>query len=168
MKKSIYIAIFSFVSMVCISCTSESKPEDFASKKAFGLLQKMNTMSQEEFNSHFISLNELREIVKDTAVNETFRNAITRVSKEIHNNRLQQSYTMIKESGKRFEIDWKDISFKEYPYVMRDEENALTFQDGFLAFDYKEKKLVAKIVSIQYKDKKYLFNFSNIEPVRKQ
>ena len=167
MKKSIYIAILTFVSIALFSCTSQPKPEGFAPEQAFGLLLKMNTMSQDEFNSHFISLNELREIVKDTAVNETFRNAITRVSKEIHNNRLQQSYEMIKESGKRYEIDWKDISFREYPYVDR-EENILTFQDGFLAFDYKEKKLVAKIVSIDYKGKKYLFNFSNIEPVRKQ
>ncbi|WP_298514794.1 hypothetical protein [uncultured Kordia sp.] len=167
MKKSIYITILTFISILYTSCTTQSKPEGFAVQQTFRLLQQMDSLSPNEFNSYFISLDELREIAKDTSVSKTFRNAITNVSKEVHYKRLQQSYEMIKESGKRFEIDWKDITFREYPFVMRDEDG-ITFQDGFVAFDYKEKKFVTKIVSIKYKDKQRLFNLSNIEPVRKQ
>ncbi len=168
MKKSIYIFALTFVSIVYTSCTSsEPKPEELAVKQTFALLQQMDSISQSEFNSYFISLDELREIAKDTSISKTFRNAVTNVSKDIHGKRLQQSYDMIKESGKRFKIDWKGITFREYPFIMRDEDG-ITLQDGFVAFDYKEKKFVTKIVSIKFKNEQRLFNLSNIEPVRKQ
>ncbi|PTX61702.1 hypothetical protein C8N46_104346 [Kordia periserrulae] len=165
MKKSIFIALIVFTSI--ISCTTQPKAEALIGKYTFELLQKMDTLSQEEFNSHFISLAELREFAKDTTIEETFRFAIKNVSKETHNIRLQQAYEMIKESGKRFKIDWSAITFKEYPYTERD-ESGVTFQDGFVAFDFNDKKFVTKIVSLTFKNEQRLFNLSNIEPVRKQ
>ena len=97
MKKSIYIIVLTFVSIVYTSCTSsEPKPEELVGKHTFELLQKMKTISQEEFNAHFITLDELREFAKDTTIKNTFRNAVTNVSKETHNKRLQQAYEMIK------------------------------------------------------------------------
>jgi hypothetical protein len=167
MKKSIYITILTFISLL-VSCTSsEPKPQELVGKHTFELLQKMKTISQEEFNAHFITLDELREFAKDTTIVETFRNAVTNVSNETHNKRLLQSYEMIKESGKRFKIDWKAITFREYPYQIKD-ESGITFQDGYVAFDCNGKKFVSKIVSINFKNKQRLFNLSNIEPVRKQ
>lgn len=163
MKKAVYILL-----VICIiSCTSKTQPEELIGKHTFELLQKMNDISQEEFNAHFLSLDELREFAKDSTIEATFRNAVTNVSKETHNIRLQQSYEMIKESGKRYDIDWKAIAFREYPYTIRD-ESGIAFQDGFVAFDHKEKKFVTKIVSITFKGEQRLFNLSNIEPVRKQ
>ncbi|MEM6685323.1 MAG: hypothetical protein AAF617_05950 [Bacteroidota bacterium] len=165
MKKSIFIVFTIFVGF--ISCTSKPNPEALIGKHTFSLLQKMNDLSQEEFNSYFLSLNELRELAKDTTIQETFRNAVTNVTQEVHSRRLQQSYTMIKESGKRFQIDWTAITFREYPYTIRD-ASGIAFQDGFVAFDHNEKKFVTKIVSITFKGQQRLFNLSNIEPVRKQ
>lgn len=167
MKKLIYSIVFTLICSFYSSCTSSPKPEALAGSYTFDLLQKMNDLSQEEFNTHFLTLDELRDFAKDTTVKEIFRNAVTRVSKETHTKRLQQAYEMIKESGERYKIDWSNISFREYPYTFR-EESGIQFQDGFLAFDYNEKKFVTKIVSIMYKDQQRLFNLSNIEPVRKQ
>ncbi|MEM6719072.1 MAG: hypothetical protein AAF611_07155 [Bacteroidota bacterium] len=167
MKKSIYSRCL-IITMLVMGCnSSQPKAEELIGKHTFELLQKMNDLSQEEFNTYFLSLNELREFAKDTTIEDTFRNAVTNVSKEVHAIRLQQSYEMIQESGKRYKIDWKAITFREYPYTIRD-ESGISFQDGFVAFDHNEKKFVTKIVSITFKGKQRLFNLSNIEPVRKQ
>ncbi|WP_420573111.1 hypothetical protein [Kordia sp.] len=167
MKKSIYILVLVLTSTL-ISCnSSQPTPEELVGKDTFELLQKMETISKDDFNTYFISLEELREFAKDTTIKDAFRNAITNVSKDIHLIRLQQSYDMIKESGTRYEIDWKNIKFREYLYQTR-EESGITFHDGFVAFDDQDKKFVAKIVSINCKGKQRLFNLSNVEPVRKQ
>ncbi|AXG70941.1 hypothetical protein KORDIASMS9_03196 [Kordia sp. SMS9] len=163
MKKAVYIVILTFI----ISCTSKPKPEEIIGNYTFQLLQNMRNLSQEEFNSYFISLEELREFAKDSTIEDTFRNAITNVSKETHTMRLQQAYEMIQESGYRYHIDWRNITFREYPYTVRN-ESGVAFQDGFVAFDFNEKKFVTKIVSITFKNQQRLFNLSNIEPVRKQ
>jgi hypothetical protein len=167
MKKSFFATTFSIFLLLLVSCSSQSKPEALIGTYTFELLQKMDTLSQEEFNSHFITLKELREFAKDTTVEATFRKAVTNVSQETHNIRLQQAYEMITESGKRFNIDWSAITFREYPYTERD-ESGVTFQDGFVAFDYDGKKFVTKIVSLHFNNEQRLFNLSNIEPVRKQ
>jgi hypothetical protein len=159
-----------FVIVVCfgmVSCTSTPKQESPVGNNTFALLQKMNTLSQDDFNAHFLTLEELREFAKDSTVKDIFRNAVTKVSTETHNRRLREAYQMIKESGERYKIDWNNIRFREYPFTLR-EESGVTFQDGFLAFDHGEKKFVTKIVSITYKDQQRLFNIANIEPVRKQ
>jgi len=163
MKQAIYIVLLIGI----ISCTSQPKSEELVGKDTFELLQKMNDLSQEEFNTHFLTLDELREFAKETTVEDTFRKAVTNVSQEVHSRRLQQSYEMIKESGERYQIDWKAITFREYPYTVRD-ESGIAFQDGYVAFDHNKKKFVTKIVSINFKGKQRLFNLSNIEPVRKQ
>ena len=167
MKKYTF-CIYIIVTVFVMSCTSsQSKPEASAGSETFALLQKMNSISQEEFNTHFLTVEELRDFAKDSTVKDIFRNAVAKVSKETHNKRLQQAYQMIKESGERYEIDWTTITFREYPYAVR-EESGVSFQDGFLAFDYKDKKFVTKVVSINYKNKQRLFNLANIEPVQKQ
>ncbi|MFK7747026.1 MAG: hypothetical protein AB8B65_01415 [Kordia sp.] len=167
MKNTIYSIVLILFSTL-IGCTSsEPNPSALVGKHTFELLQKMETISQEEFNTHFLTLTELREFAKDTTIKNTFRNAVTNVSKETHNKRLQQSYEMIKESGKRYNIDWNVITFREYPYEIKD-ESGIAFQNGYVAFDFNDKKFVAKIVSIHYKNEQRLFNLSNIEPVRKQ
>lgn len=166
MKKSIYILAFAIVSIIIGCETSEPKPAELVGKHTFELLQKMQTISQADFNKHFISLEELRVFAKDTAIEETFRNAVTKVSQETHDKKLQQAYEMIKESGERNSIDWKTITFKEYVYQTR-ADNGILFHDGYVVFVNDEKEYVAKIISFAFNDKQRLYSLANFEPVRK-
>lgn len=163
MKKAIFIFILTCI----ISCTSK-KPTtvQLVGKHTFELLQNMETISQEEFNKYFISLEELREFVKDTVVAETFRNAIMKVSPETHNTRLELSYQMIKETGETYAIDWNAIEFKEYMYQTKLHEG-FDFHNGYVVFTHNKKEYVANIISLMYDGKQRLFNFSNFEPVQK-
>ena len=99
MKKSIYIIFLIVISVVYSSCNSNASAEGTIGKHTFELLQKLDTISSANFSNHFISLEELREFVKDTAIQENFRNAMTSLSKENYKKGLLQAYEMIKESG---------------------------------------------------------------------
>ena len=166
MKKVIYFLCCSLVLLA--SCTSNApKPEELVGKHAFELLQQMDTISQEAFNSYFTSLEEMRAFVKDSSVADTFRNAILKVSPETHNRRLKLSYEMIKETGQTYAIDWQTIRFKEFVYQTKLHEG-FNFQEGYVVFVHNEKEYVAKIISFMFEGRQRLFNFSNFEPVRDQ
>jgi hypothetical protein len=163
MKKSIYIISLIVISVVYSSCNAGASADETIGKRTFELLQKLDTISSASFSNHFISLEELREFVKDTAIQDNFRNAMTSLSKEKHQEGLLQAYEMIKESGVRQQINWKDITFKEYVFQERP-DNGVTFHDGFVVFNHHTKTFMAKIVSFAYKGEQRLFILSNFEP----
>ncbi len=166
MKKTIYIAFLIIISVVHTACISSTTVDEPIGRHTFELLQKLDTISNDAFSNHFISLEELREFVKDTAIEATFRNAITTVSKENHREGLLQAYEMFKESGKRHEINWKNITFEEYVYQVRP-DSGVEFHDGFLIFKHNSEKYLAKVISFEHHEKQQLFILSNFEIVVK-
>jgi len=166
MKKTIYIAFILIISVVYNACTSSTSVDEPIGRKTFELLQKLDTISSADFNDYFLSLEELREFVKDTAVQDTFRNAMTTVSKAKHQERLLQAYEMLKESGEKFEIDWNKITFEDYVYQIRS-DSGVEFHDGVVVFNQDAKKYLAKMISFEYKGEQRLFILSNFEPALK-
>lgn len=166
MKKSIYIIFLIVISVVYSACNSVATADGTIEKHTFELLQKLDTISSADFSKYFISLEELREFVKDTTIDENFRNAITKISKEKHQEGLLQAYEMMKESGERQQIDWKKITFKEYVYQLRS-DSGVTFHDGIIAFNHDTKTYMAKIVSFPYNGEQRLFILSNFELVNR-
>ena len=163
MKKLIYILFLVVISVVYSSCNADASAEGTIGKHTFSLLQKLDSISSADFSNHFISIEELRTFAKDTTVEASFRNAITSVSKEKYEKGLLQSYEMLKESGVRQQINWKDITFKEYVFQERP-DSGVTFHDGFVVFNHDTKTFMAKIVSFEYEDEQRLFILSNFEP----
>ena len=166
MKKSSYIIFLIIISVVYSACTSSTAVDETIGKHTFELLQKLDTISKEDFSNYFISLEELREFVKDTAVQDDFRNAMTTISKEKHQERLLQSYEMLKESGETNQIDWSKITYDNYLYQLR-LDNGVTFHDGFVIFYHDSQKYLAKVISLEYEEKPRLFILSNFEVVTK-
>lgn len=166
MKKTFYITFLIIISVIYSACNSSASADDPIGKYTFELLQKLDTISSADFEKNFITLEELREFAKDTTIQGTFRNAITTVTKEIHQERILQSYEMLKESGKRQQINWQNITYDEYVFQLR-LDSGVTFQDGYLLFTHDSKKYITKLVSFNYKEKQRLFILSNFEPALK-
>lgn len=162
MKKSIYILFLIVISVMNISCNSSASADEPIGKHTFELLQKLDTISIVDFSNQFISLEELREFVKDTTIEENFRNAMTKISKEKYQKGLLQSYEMLKESGKTQQINWSNITYEDYIFQSR-LDNGVTFNDGYILFAHNTKKYMAKVVSFEYKEKQRLFILSNFE-----
>ncbi|QHI34767.1 hypothetical protein IMCC3317_01110 [Kordia antarctica] len=162
MKKTIYIPLLICISLVYNACNSNASADEPIGKHTFELLQKLDTISSADFGNYFISLEELREFVKDTTIEENFRNAMTKMSKEKYKKGLLQSYEMLKESGERQQINWANITYEEYAFQLR-LDNGVTFNDGYLLFTHNAKKYMAKVVSFEYEEKQRLFILSNFE-----
>ena len=88
------------------------------------------------------------------------------MSKEKHQERLLQSYEMLKESGETNQIDWSKITYDNYLYQLR-LDNGVTFHDGFVIFYHDSQKYLAKVISLEYEEKPRLFILSNFEVVTK-
>lgn len=164
MKKTVYIAFTLIISVVYNACTSSTSVDESIGRKTFELLQKLDTISSADFSTHFLSLEELRTFIKDTTVQDTFRNAIALISEEKHQERIQQAYEMLKESGKKFTIDWNKITFEDYVYQIRS-DSGVEFHDGFVIFTHDSTKYLAKMISFEFKGEQCLFILSNFEPV---
>jgi len=151
---------------VYTACNSNVSADGTIGKYTFELLKKLDTISSADFNNHFITLEEFRAFVKDTTIEANFRNAITRVSKEKYEKGLLQAYEMLKESGETQQINWKNITFKEYVFQERP-DSGVTFHDGFVVFHHDTKTFMAKIVSFMYEEQERLFILSNVEPTNR-
>jgi hypothetical protein len=125
-----------------------SQPEQVG-KVVFSILQNLSTETQSEYLDHFLPIDEVRELAKNTALlpNETDRNYYTSLKKEDWEESITEEYIRIKDKAGQAGINWKEIEYLDFTFRTR-EWFGLKHLEGTFYFKYQGQSF--RISSLAY------------------
>ena len=136
---------------LCFTACSSGKldePEKVG-KHVFNMLQKMNTLSFEEYSNYFITLEELRALGENEEVvtSEETRNMLTSYEKQEYDENLKFSFEMLKEEAGNNLVLWEDIEYFDFTYEKKTEAG-ITGIEGKLTFQYNDTSYLVFVSAI--------------------
>lgn len=162
--KLIYLAMI-FVLVACSNNnTNNSKqikakePEQIGAKRpeqigkiVFGILKEINTGSKADYVANFILVEEIKKLAKDT--NHESLNNLSSMSQEFLINYLEMEYKEIKDKGEELSINWDNIEYLGFQYLIRNNEGIKSCE-GNLYFKCNDRSFWIKSGSL-FNGKKY-------------
>ena len=118
-KKFVFLIIISVLLFTSCGSNKINTPE-LLGKQAFGVLQNLNTKTVADYESGFLSIEELRELGNNDQIvtTEKLRNEMTSMPKEKWTSRIEQDYKDIREKGAEYGINWQTIEYLDFIYEM--------------------------------------------------
>lgn len=156
--KSLIILIFT---TIIVSCSNNiDKPEKLGNEVIL-LLKKSNTISDKEYFSEFISLNELNSFWKKTVINEKDREQISSITQDMWKQKIINDFIKIKEKGLKYNIDWENIELIDFIYEIK-EKNEVKGLNGKLIFTSNDMKYKIQTTFIQIDDEYKLYEIKDL------
>ncbi|EDP96163.1 hypothetical protein U8527_14730 [Kordia algicida OT-1] len=158
MKKAHHIFTLLIVSVLFISCensTTIKKPEDVG-KHAMTILKKMDKLSKEEYIKALFTLEDVKAFGKENAdkISERGLKEIEDLTPEKYNANMERTFNKLKESADKYGIVWKDITYEDYTFEEREQDN-IKGTRGTLSFKHDDKPYTIRLSALIMKDKSY-------------
>ena len=132
--KKIYLLVFCLSAFVSFtSCESNYVSHQNVGKHVFQVLQTLDTLPQEAFRKHFVSFDQLKNMVKNVKEGNKLIPKIAEMSTEAYNSDIDDIYNLIKLDADNNYIHWKDIEFVDYKYQTT-RNRGMTLNHGTLYF----------------------------------
>ncbi len=158
-KKFLKIMLFFLIPICSISIAKEVNKAIDMGKYTFGVIKRLNEETSEEYLKHFITPEDYRTLAENEKIDISLRNQMSSSTKDYLNNFLYKSYHQVKKSGKKVNINWNKIKYKDYTYLIENHKGLDSYV-GTLYITYKDKEYKIEVSSLLIDNSFKLVNIS--------
>jgi hypothetical protein len=129
--------------------TNKGKEPEQVGKRVFEILKNISSSSKDDYISNFISIEEIRELLKKEEVSKDTDTSdlMHSITKENIVRSLEKDYNRIKDKGSKLGIRWNEIQYLHF-FSESEEEAGIKVCEGELYFKCNDTYFRIEIASI--------------------
>jgi hypothetical protein len=143
MKKTILITLLGIASCF-LSCESNYVSHANVGRYVFEMLQTLDTLPEASFNTYFMDLDDVKDMIKSTKEGTKLLPRILEMEQATFDKEIHEIYNNIRQDGKKEEITWKNTTYVDYKYDTS-RNRSMTLNRGTLYFKNENKTFSVEV-----------------------
>ncbi|EDP96162.1 hypothetical protein U8527_14725 [Kordia algicida OT-1] len=152
MKKISFLLIAFILWFSFSACESPKNiPQKYVGKHVFDILTTLDTLDKEAFRTHFITLDEIKNVLEEVAVSDEFRDKASTMDVDTYNKDIDRIYHDITQEAIDNYVHLSQIEYLDYEYKAT-QNNSMIGYTGTLYFKANNQTYRIKVYSMEFDD----------------